>query len=167
MATEKTKTGLSKSEKRKNAWKSLPDVWALIKPRRGLLTLGLGLMFVNRVAGLVLPASTKYFVEAGSTSPDNRLMAMSRKPSASNPRLGFINAQTSGRFFHVFLRFSVFDGDLGSFSAAMICGMKGTLRLRCPQPANIYTAIFYGGTKLLNLQRFLCEVRAPSSVHRD
>src|SRR3989442_5150525 len=107
---------------------------------------------------LTTTLSTKYFVEAGSTNPDKRLMAMSRKPSASNPRLGFINAQTSGRFFHVFLRFSVFDGDLGSFSAAMICGMKGTLRLRCPQPANIYTAIFYGGTKLLNLQRFLCEV---------
>jgi hypothetical protein len=49
-------------------------------------------------------------------------MAMSRKPSASNPRLGFINAQTSGRFFHVFLRFSVFAGDLESLSAAMIVG---------------------------------------------
>src|SRR5882724_4654721 len=116
---------------------------------------------------LTTTISTKYFNEAGSTSPDKRLIAMSTKPSASNPRLGFINAQTSGRFFHAFLRFSVFGGDFASFSVAMICGMKGTLRLRCPQPANIYTAIFYGGTKLLNLQRFLCEVRAPSSVHRD
>src|ERR1700731_2219071 len=52
-----------KKEKRKNAWKSLPDVWALIKPRRGLLALGLVLMAVNRVAGLVLPASAKYFVD--------------------------------------------------------------------------------------------------------
>src|SRR6266436_3677386 len=73
---------------------------------------------------LTTTLSTKYFVEAGSTSPDKRLMAMSTKPIASNPRLVFINAQTSGRFFQVFLRFSVFDGDLGSFSAAMICGMK-------------------------------------------
>jgi ABC-type multidrug transport system fused ATPase/permease subunit len=52
-----------KKEKRKNAWKNLPDVWALIKPRRGLLALGFALMAVNRVAGLVLPASTKYFVD--------------------------------------------------------------------------------------------------------
>src|SRR4030081_1239911 len=50
-------------KKKKNAWKSLPDVWALIKPRRGLLAIGFVLMAVNRVAGLVLPASTKYFVD--------------------------------------------------------------------------------------------------------
>ena len=53
----------AKSEKRKNAWKNLPDVWALMKPRRGLLVLGFLLMAVNRVAGLVLPASTKYLVD--------------------------------------------------------------------------------------------------------
>src|SRR6266436_1337625 len=52
-----------KKQKRKNAWKNLPDVWALIRPRRGLLALGFLLMAVNRVAGLVLPASTKYFVD--------------------------------------------------------------------------------------------------------
>src|SRR6202162_4287566 len=51
-----------KKEKRKKCWKNLPDVWTLIKPRRGLLALGFVLMAVNRVAGLVLPASTKYFV---------------------------------------------------------------------------------------------------------
>src|SRR5712672_565546 len=50
-------------KKKKNAWKNLPDVWALIKPRRGLLAIGFVLMAVNRVAGLVLPASTKYFVD--------------------------------------------------------------------------------------------------------
>lgn len=53
----------NEQKKRKNAWKNLPDVWALIKPRRGLLALGFVLMAVNRVAGLVLPASTKYFVD--------------------------------------------------------------------------------------------------------
>src|ERR1700732_5000827 len=52
-----------KKQKRKNAWKNLPDVWALIKPRRALLALGCLLRAVNRVAGLVLPASTKYFVD--------------------------------------------------------------------------------------------------------
>ncbi|MGB2643813.1 MAG: ABC transporter ATP-binding protein [Candidatus Acidiferrum sp.] len=63
MAPEKIPSKDAKSEKRKNAWKSLPDVWALIKPRRGLLALGFLLMAVNRVSGLVLPASTKYFLD--------------------------------------------------------------------------------------------------------
>jgi subfamily B ATP-binding cassette protein MsbA len=63
MATEKTDKSPSKSEKRKNAWKSLPDVWALMKPRRGLLALGFALMAINRLSGLVLPASTKYLID--------------------------------------------------------------------------------------------------------
>jgi subfamily B ATP-binding cassette protein MsbA len=54
---------LTKKEKRKQAWKSLPDVWALLHPRRGLLIGGLALMAVNRLSGLVLPASTKFFVD--------------------------------------------------------------------------------------------------------
>jgi ABC-type multidrug transport system fused ATPase/permease subunit len=63
MATEKDPAARKKSEKLKNSWKSLPEIWALIKPRRGLLALGFVLMGVNRVCGLVLPASTKYFVD--------------------------------------------------------------------------------------------------------
>jgi ABC-type multidrug transport system fused ATPase/permease subunit len=66
MASEKTgvpKTDADKSAKKKSAWKSLPDVWALIKPRRGLLALGFVLMAINRVSGLVLPASSKYFLD--------------------------------------------------------------------------------------------------------
>ena len=63
MAAEPNEKLSPKSAKRKNAWKNLPDVWALIKPRRGLLALGFALMAVNRVSGLVLPASTKYFVD--------------------------------------------------------------------------------------------------------
>ena len=63
MAEEKITDAQAKSAKRKAAWKNLPDVWALIKPRRGLLAMGFVLMAVNRVCGLVLPASTKYFVD--------------------------------------------------------------------------------------------------------
>ena len=63
MATEKDAKSPSKSEKRKNAWKNLPDVIALIKPRRGLLALGFVLMAINRVSGLVLPVSTKYLID--------------------------------------------------------------------------------------------------------
>jgi ABC-type multidrug transport system fused ATPase/permease subunit len=63
MATEKDARAASKLKKSKNAWKNLPHVWALIKPRRGILAAGLLLMAVNRVSGLILPASTKYLVD--------------------------------------------------------------------------------------------------------
>jgi subfamily B ATP-binding cassette protein MsbA len=41
----------------------LPELWALVRPRRWLLLAGLVLMGINRVAGLVLPASTKYLID--------------------------------------------------------------------------------------------------------
>src|SRR5437870_9085895 len=41
----------------------LPDIWALVKPRRGILLLGFVLMVINRVCGLVLPASTKFLID--------------------------------------------------------------------------------------------------------
>jgi ABC-type multidrug transport system fused ATPase/permease subunit len=63
MATERESSATSKSKKVKNAWKNLPHVWTLIKPRRGILLVGLLLMAVNRVSGLILPASTKYLVD--------------------------------------------------------------------------------------------------------
>src|ERR1019366_3817192 len=44
-------------------WDQLPEVWALLKPRRGLLAVGLVLMAVNRVSGLILPASQKYLFD--------------------------------------------------------------------------------------------------------
>src|ERR1700740_77217 len=64
MTTDTASKSPVKSEKRKNAWKNLPDVWALMKPRRGLLALGFVLMAINRVSGLVLPASTKYLIDS-------------------------------------------------------------------------------------------------------
>lgn len=41
----------------------LPEVWALMRPRRALLAAGFVLMVVNRLAGLVLPASTKFLID--------------------------------------------------------------------------------------------------------
>ncbi len=41
----------------------LPDVWVLVWPRRKLLAIGFVLMAINRVAGLVLPASTKWVID--------------------------------------------------------------------------------------------------------
>ncbi len=43
--------------------KVLPEIWTLIAPRKGLLGVGFVLMVFNRVAGLVLPASTKLLVD--------------------------------------------------------------------------------------------------------
>ena len=40
-----------------------PDIWALIKPRRASLALGLVLIVISRTAGLVLPASTRYLID--------------------------------------------------------------------------------------------------------
>ncbi len=41
----------------------LPLLKELVRPRRKLLALGFGLMIINRVCGLVLPASTKFLVD--------------------------------------------------------------------------------------------------------
>ena len=39
-----------------------PDLREMILPRRGILAVGFVLMVVNRLCGLVLPLSTRYFV---------------------------------------------------------------------------------------------------------
>ena len=41
----------------------LPEVWALLKPRRRLLGFGFLLMAISRVSALVLPASTKFLID--------------------------------------------------------------------------------------------------------
>lgn len=43
--------------------KIMPIVWRLMRPRRWLMLLGLVLVGVNRLAGLVLPISTKPFID--------------------------------------------------------------------------------------------------------
>src|ERR1700756_2485172 len=44
-------------------FRALPEIWPLLRPRRGLLLLGFCLMVINRLSGLVLPASTKFLVD--------------------------------------------------------------------------------------------------------
>jgi len=60
---DKAAKKLTFKEKVTQAWKLSPLVWALVKPRRSLLALGFVLMAINRSAGLVLPASTKYLID--------------------------------------------------------------------------------------------------------
>src|SRR5437867_11048314 len=64
--------------------------------------------------------STKYFVDAGSTSPETRFTAIKRKPRMSTPRRGFISAQTSGRFFQAFLRFLSLSVDAALALASVV-----------------------------------------------
>src|SRR5579863_9097304 len=54
------RAGMTDLPKRKPNLKKLwPQIWALVAPRKWLLLLGLGLMAINRVAGLVLPYTSK------------------------------------------------------------------------------------------------------------
>jgi len=53
----------AKEAKKKINWGSLPEIWALLHPRRGMLLLGLVLVGINRVAGLVLPGSSRYLFD--------------------------------------------------------------------------------------------------------
>ncbi|MBI1791654.1 MAG: ABC transporter ATP-binding protein [Acidobacteria bacterium] len=41
----------------------LPDILALVKPRRRLLAMGFALMVISRASSLVLPASTKFLID--------------------------------------------------------------------------------------------------------
>jgi ABC-type multidrug transport system fused ATPase/permease subunit len=40
-----------------------PEVWKLMRPRRGLLALGFVLMVINKIAGFVLPYSSKFLID--------------------------------------------------------------------------------------------------------
>ena len=60
MADEPEVKADKKAEKKKLAWKSLPEAWALLKPRRGILALGFLLIVINRVAGFAVPAASKF-----------------------------------------------------------------------------------------------------------
>jgi ABC-type multidrug transport system fused ATPase/permease subunit len=49
-----------KIQRLKAVW---PEVWKLMRPRRGLLALGFVLMVINRLAGFVLPYSSKFLID--------------------------------------------------------------------------------------------------------
>ena len=48
------------SERLRDLW---PDIWVLIKPRRGLLLLGFVLICISRVCGFALPISSRYLFD--------------------------------------------------------------------------------------------------------
>ena len=52
-----------RASKPERLWDLLPEIWALVRTRRALLAVAFVLMAVNRVAGLVLPGSTKFLID--------------------------------------------------------------------------------------------------------
>jgi subfamily B ATP-binding cassette protein MsbA len=40
-----------------------PEIWAMVKPRRGILFLGFVLIIIKTLSGLVLPGSTRYLID--------------------------------------------------------------------------------------------------------
>jgi ABC-type multidrug transport system fused ATPase/permease subunit len=51
------------SKKKPELRKVLPEIWALVRPRRWLLAFGLLLMVISRVSSFVLPLSAKYLID--------------------------------------------------------------------------------------------------------
>src|SRR5580692_850085 len=49
-----------KMQRLKAVW---PEVWKLMRPRRGLLAFGFLLMIINKLAGFVLPYSSKFLID--------------------------------------------------------------------------------------------------------
>src|SRR6202051_1673700 len=64
----------SSKKKAPRVMDQLPEIWALMRPRRGLLAIGLVLMAINRVAGLALPYTTKYLVDNVMIHHQSRLL---------------------------------------------------------------------------------------------
>jgi subfamily B ATP-binding cassette protein MsbA len=48
------------SERVREMW---PDIWAMVRPRRGILGLGFVLIAIKTISGFVLPASTRYLID--------------------------------------------------------------------------------------------------------
>jgi len=59
-AAEAERPAASRGEQLRNV---LPEIWAIMRPRRWLLILGLILLLINRASGLVLPLSTKFLID--------------------------------------------------------------------------------------------------------
>jgi subfamily B ATP-binding cassette protein MsbA len=73
------RSGQADMPKRKPNLKKLwPEIWALIAPRKGLLLAGFGLMAINRVAGLVMPYTSKPLLDKvlNPLHPQPRLLPM-------------------------------------------------------------------------------------------
>jgi len=74
-------------KKKTDLKKVMPEVWKLIRPRRWLLLFGLGLMAINRSAGLILPVSTKFLID--------KVLGPHGDPSKLLPLVGIVFTATA------------------------------------------------------------------------
>ena len=56
-------TGKRDATKVERLKETLPHIWEFIRPRRAILAVGFVIVTINRLAGLVLPASSKYLID--------------------------------------------------------------------------------------------------------
>ena len=70
----RSEAGDSSKKKKVRVLDQLPEIWALMRPRRGLLAIGLVLMTINRVSGLALPYTTRFLYDNVLTHHQTRLL---------------------------------------------------------------------------------------------
>jgi subfamily B ATP-binding cassette protein MsbA len=70
----RAEAGDSDKNKKVRVLDQLPEIWALMRPRRGLLAVGLVLMAINRVSGLALPYTTRFLYDNVLTHHQTQLL---------------------------------------------------------------------------------------------
>jgi subfamily B ATP-binding cassette protein MsbA len=70
----RAEAGDSDKYKKVRVLDQLPEIWALMRPRRGLLAVGLVLMAINRVSGLALPYTTRFLYDNVLTHHQTQLL---------------------------------------------------------------------------------------------
>ena len=76
----------------------LPDLLALVRPRKGILVAGFFLMAVGRAAGLVLPASTKVLIDdvVGKSRADLLMPLLGAVARQSHPNPSYFGSGWGG-----------------------------------------------------------------------
>ncbi len=81
------RAGADLPKKKADLKKVMPEIWKLVRPRRWLLAFGFLLMAINRVAGLVLPFSTKFLID--------KVLPKSGNPHLLAPLVGLVFSTTA------------------------------------------------------------------------
>jgi subfamily B ATP-binding cassette protein MsbA len=83
----RARAGADLPKKKPDLKKVMPEIWKLVRPRRWLLAFGFFLMIINRVAGLVLPFSTKFLID--------RVLGTNGNPKLLMPLAGLVFTTTA------------------------------------------------------------------------
>src|SRR6266566_4352247 len=98
MASEKESGEQAQRSKTKQTWKALPEVWALIKPRRGILAAGFVLMGIVLLATVVQGLTSFILTQLLSKSAQRLIADLRRRVQAHVGRLpvAFYDANKTG-----------------------------------------------------------------------